>query len=157
MCRTQGAGLRHNRRMGPFVRACIVPVLLLAGGCGGTKPATVPLPQLEQAGGHMQWRGQLPCADCDGIDVQLQLVHAADGDAYRLVEVYLLGDDGVRFVERGHWRRDGDLIRIEGQGGSRRAFALQPDGSLQLSDAHGRAVPSRRRFPLRPMPTGGLP
>lgn len=156
MCRTPGTGLRHNRCMGSFVRAYLVSVLLLAG-CDGAQHATVPLPQLEQAGGRMQWRGQLPCADCDGIDVQLQLVHAADGDAYRLVEVYRLGDDGVRFVERGHWRRDGDLIRIQAQDGSRRTFALQPDRSLRLSDAHGRAVPDRVRYPLRPLSAGAPP
>lgn len=157
MCRTQGTELRHNRCMRPFLRTCIVSALVLAGGCGGAKHATVPLPQLEQAGGRMQWRGQLPCADCDGIQVLLQLERAVDGDAYRLVEVYLTGDRGVQFVERGHWRREADLIIIQGPGDSRRVFALQLDGSLRLSDAHGSAVPHHERYQLRPMPASGAP
>ncbi len=156
MCKARIAGLRHNRCMGLFERGCILTCLLLLGGCGGATPATVPLPQLEQAGGRMEWRGLLPCADCDGIQVQLQLLRAAGDDEYRMVEVYLTGDGGARFVEGGRWHRDGDLIRIAGEDGDRRTYALLPDRSLRISDARGRPLPRRERNLLRPLPPRGL-
>lgn len=156
MCKARITGLRHNRRMGPFERGYALASLLLLGGCGGAAPATVPLPQLEQAGGgRMEWRGLLPCADCEGIQVQLQLRRAAGDDEYRMVEVYLTGDGGARFVEGGRWRRDGDLIRIAGEDGDRRTYVLLPDRSLRISDARGRPLPQRERNLLRPLPPRG--
>lgn len=125
--------------------------LLLVQGCTRGPQQTVPLPALERAGGQMAWRGELPCADCDGIDTRLLLRRATDAGQYRLVETFVTGESGARFVDDGGWQRDGDLIRTRGEDGSRRVFALQPDGSLRPSSADGASLPNRETARLRPV------
>jgi uncharacterized lipoprotein NlpE involved in copper resistance len=92
------------------------------------------------------WSGVLPCADCDGIDVELELQREAGAAGrYRLVETYLGVVDAAGFEIAGEWRetpcRVGDadgLCVMLAESGQR--WFRHPDGSLQAVDADGRAL-----------------
>jgi hypothetical protein len=153
MCRLR-APMRHNSRMSlrrpPAVPTCRLPAcagLLVAAlaGCGGPSPpvAIEPLQQLADSDGRIEWHGTLACADCDGIDTQLVLLRTGSVRDYRLTEMFLVAGQGARFVEHGHWQRQADLLRLRGDHGSRRVFALLPDGRLQPRDDHGQRLPPR--------------
>lgn len=86
----------------------------------------------------------LPCADCDGIESQLVLRRAGNASDYTLSEMYLVGEQGARFVEHGQWQQQRELLRLRGDGGSVRVYALLADGRLQQRDAHGKPLRLRR-------------
>lgn len=148
--------MRHNSRMSlrrpPAVTTCRLPAcagLLVAvlAGCGGPSPpasdAAQPLQQLADSDGRIEWSGTRACADCDGIDTQLVLLRAGSVRDYHLTEMFLAAGQGARFVEHGRWQRQADLLRLRGDHGSRRVFALLPDGRLQPRDDHGQLLPPR--------------
>ena len=92
------------------------------------------------------WAGVLPCADCEGIDVVLELERESGAAGrYRLVETYLGAVDAVGFEIAGEWRenacRVGEiagscLVLLE----SGQRWFRHADGSLQAVDAEGRAL-----------------
>jgi hypothetical protein len=134
--------LRHNRRMPRLLPAC----LLLAALLPGCERATPPAPAAADAfadEGSIEWQGLLACADCEAIDTRLLLQRGGSHRDYVLTETYLAGPEGARFVEHGRWRRDQALLRLQGDDGSKRVYALLPDGRLQPRDGHGRALPPR--------------
>ena len=66
------------------------------------------------------------------------MLEQGDGrQEYVLTETYLADGGDARFAEHGRWRRMAMRLELQGDGGSRRAFALLPDGRLQPSDGHG--------------------
>jgi copper homeostasis protein (lipoprotein) len=115
-------------------------LLMALAGCGGSPPDAPALRGLSDRDGQLEWRAMLPCADCDGIASQLVLRRAGAVSAYTLTETYLIGDQGARFIERGQWRQQRDLLRLRGEGGSERVYALLADGRLQQRDAHGQPL-----------------
>lgn len=129
------------------LRLLIVPLLCIAAGCA---PGAAPLPGIEQGDGRAEWRGSRPCVDCGGIDVVLALERAGDDRRYLLVETYRAGPAGMRFVERGQWRQQADLLRLQGEQGGQRTFVLTPDGRLQSRDSRGRPLPGRDDAMLSP-------
>lgn len=116
----------------------LAPALLAA--CDRDRPPQPArsLPQLQQGNGRIHWQGLRACADCDGIQTALTLQRGAGGRNYTLIETYLAEGDGARFVETGNWRTESDLLRLQGDGGGARVFAVLPDGSLQPRDGRGR-------------------
>lgn len=130
--------------------------LLLAACClpaacdVARQPASAPLP-LDSGDGRIEWRGTLPCADCDAIEVQLMLERAGDARRYELVETYIAEDGAARFVESGEWRQRDDLVDLTGEAGVARRYAVLPDGRLQPRDARGRAFARREGDVLVPM------
>lgn len=92
------------------------------------------------------WAGVLPCADCEGIDVELELQRESGAAGrYRLVETYLGAADAVGFEIAGEWREDACRVgEIAGsclvllESGQR--WFRHADGSLQAVDAEGRAL-----------------
>jgi NlpE-like protein len=148
--------MRHNPRMKPAAspnraaRLCLVSLCAGVAACHG-HPAPAPgaspaaAPQARAV-----WHGVTPCADCDAIDAQLVLERGG-GDGYRLIESYQSGDTSTRFVEQGHWRRRDALLRLRGDAGSVRVYALQSDGSLQPRGAHGAALPGGDEAALVPV------
>ena len=88
-------------------------------------------------GRTIEWQGRRACADCDGIATRLVLAQGDGRQEYDLTETYFLGGGDTRFSEHGRWRREASLLELQGDGGSRPAFALLPDGRLQPRDGHG--------------------
>lgn len=92
------------------------------------------------------WAGVLPCADCEGIDVDLELQREAGAAGrYRLLETYLGAADNAGFEIAGEWREEGCragddagtcLVLIE----SGQRWFRHADGSLQAVDVDGRAL-----------------
>jgi uncharacterized lipoprotein NlpE involved in copper resistance len=142
----------HNPRMSPrpaSVAAHLVSWSLMAllGGCGRAPPPAAPaqvLHTLSDRDGRVEWRAMLPCADCDGIESQLVLRRAGSASDYTLSEMYLVGEQGARFVEHGQWQQQRELLRLRGDGGSVRVYVLLADGRLQQRDAHGKPLRLRR-------------
>ena len=136
--------LRHNRAMPRSLPASILLLCIALAACDAPTPASraprLQAPALDAGGGRIQWQGRLPCADCDAIDTQLLLLRNGAARNYTLTEVYQAGDGGARFVEKGQWRQERALLRLQDGAGSRRAYALLPDGRLQPRDWHGRPL-----------------
>lgn len=137
-----------------WLRPCLLLLALWLVGCDrGAAPAAPALP----ADGRIQWQGLLACADCDGIQTGLVLVRSGELRNYTLTETYLARDGGARFVEGGHWQRDRELLRLRGDAGGIRVFALLPDGRLQPRDGHGREFRPRQGDFLAPVTTRDAP
>lgn len=92
------------------------------------------------------WAGVLPCADCEGIDVALELQREAGAAGrYRLVEAYLGAADAGEFEVSGEWREEacrvgtvaGECLVLMESG---QRWFRHIDGSLQAVDAEGRAL-----------------
>lgn len=137
--------LRHNPVMlpAPLLSLLLVVSGLLAACNPARPPADVPLPQLEQDEGRVEWRGSMPCADCDGIETLLVLERRGGARRYDLVETFLAEPGGARFAESGQWRQEGGMISLEGESGALRRYALLADGRLQPRDVRGHAFPPR--------------
>jgi copper homeostasis protein (lipoprotein) len=116
---------------------CMAAFLLAA--CDVSRvPAEAPLPAISQEDGRVEWRGVLPCADCDGIETLLVLERRGQARRYDLVETFLAARDGARFAESGQWRMQGAALSLDGEGGASRHYVLLPDGRLQPQDGRGR-------------------
>jgi len=139
------------------LRPCLWLLVFWVAGCGrGTAPATT-MGQALPANGRIEWQGLLACADCDGIQTQLSLLRNGDLRSYILTETYLAEDGDARFVDAGHWQRDGDLLRLRGDAGAIHVYAVLADGRLQPRDSQGRAFTPRDDDFLEPVATTNSP
>jgi hypothetical protein len=140
------------RRLAPFLITVALATALAGctrGGESSDAPADAPaegglaaLPEYFEGA----WAGVLPCADCEGIDVVLELQRESGAAGrYRLVETYLGAVDAVGFEIAGEWREEdcgvGEvagscLVLLE----SGQRWFRHADGSLQAVDAEGRAL-----------------
>ncbi|GAB3729807.1 hypothetical protein GCM10028794_04550 [Silanimonas algicola] len=150
---------RYHRVMDTFlrrVRSFFVAVALAAAlaGCtpggapseaGADAPAEGALAALPEDFEGV-WSGVLPCADCEGIEMALELQRESGAAGrYRLVETYLGAADAVGFEIAGEWRED--TCRVGGIAGSclmllesGQRWFRHADGSLQAVDAEGRVL-----------------
>jgi hypothetical protein len=132
------------------VRLCIAWLgMCCLAGCHG-RPAAPAADAVIAPQARAEWRGRLPCADCDAIDAQLVLERGSR-DGYRLTENYRTGGTTTRFVEQGRWQRQDTLLRLRGEGGSLRVYALLPDGRLQPRGSHGATLTSADEDVLVPV------
>lgn len=141
----------------PRVAAPVSALLLavLAAGCG-REDGTAALPVLDAEPGALEWRGSLPCADCESIDTRLVLLRRDDGErVFELVEVYVALDGSMSFEERGHWRIERSMLSLEPDTGGVRRYRLVQGGALQVRDPGGRPYPGREHDLL--LPSGGHP
>lgn len=88
------------------------------------------------------YRGRLPCADCPGIDYQLNLLPER---RYKLRLKYQ--DSDAVFTSSGHWYVTADGQRLvllpQQRGGAPTQWAIRRRGrKLLLLDAHGEPLPS---------------
>ncbi len=157
-----GPALGHNRdmRMRLHLLLLSLPLLALLSGCqgpvadGGTAPV---LPPISGEAGRIEWQGLLACADCRAIDTRLQLQRDGDNRDYLLTEVFMAQDGAARFVERGQWQQQSDLLRLQGVDGGRRVYVLLRDGRLQQRDWHGRPLSRRDDDYLQPVEATSAP
>ena len=124
--------------MRPFPFLLLPAMLLALAGCDGATTADA----ARDGASAMEFRGQRPCVDCNGIESWLRLEQSGKARPYRLVENYLGADHQRQFEDEGQWQAEGDLLRLRSRGGFERMYARQPDGSLQARDAHGRPLPA---------------
>ena len=110
----------------------------MLAACGARQPAASDARFSKDA--DIQWQGIVGCADCDGIQTRLLLQQGTTGREFHLTEIYLAHDQGARFEDHGQWRRQADLLQLQGASGSLRVYALLPDGRLQPRDGHGVAL-----------------
>ena len=125
----------------PCTLCCLLA--LATAACGrhvAATDASVAATALPGQAEQIEWRGDSACVDCDGIQSDLVLQRDGPPAHYLLTERYLSGDTAVRFRDRGRWRRDRDLLRLDGSDGSARVYALLPDGRLDPRDRHGRPL-----------------
>lgn len=126
------------------MRRSAFPILLAAvllAGCDGATPpggaATTGASDMA-----MEFRGERPCADCDGIEAWLRLEQEGRDQPYRLIEHYRGGGRDRRFDDEGEWLAEGDLLRLRSRNGGERVYARMADGMLQARDARGRPLPA---------------
>ena len=141
------------RRVAAFATAVLAAAALGLSGCtrdaperttiddADATPALAPLPDAFDG----RWRGMLPCADCDGIEVDLRLVRDAAGARFTLVERYLDDAGAGEFAIEGAWGeapcpgaaepRQCVLLHETGQ-----RWLRDKDGSLQALDADGQPI-----------------
>lgn len=143
----------------PFMLA----LALLLPGCGQREAEPVAEPAPDSPGVvlapddgedfELAWQGVLPCADCEGIETRLSLRRDEAGEVFELQETYLGAEGGNVFTASGTWRLENDddsgaaIYRLGPEGGSQ-AFALQPDGSLQLLGPDGEPAADPLAFRL---------
>jgi hypothetical protein len=113
----------------------VVPLLL--AGCQRSPSDAVTHVLPADNGRSIEWQGRRACADCAGIATRLVLEQGDGRQEYELTETFVSGGGETRFAEHGRWRRQAALLELQGDTGSRRAYALLPDGRLQPSDGHG--------------------
>jgi copper homeostasis protein (lipoprotein) len=138
-------------------RPCAWLLLLSLAGCGRDQAPVAPAAKALSSDGRIEWQGLLPCADCDGSQTQLSLLRSGDLRSYTLTETYLAQDGDTRFIDNGRWRRDGQLLRLNGDSGGVHVYALLPDGRLQPRDGRGRAFLPREGDFLEPVAAGSRP
>ena len=112
-------------------------MLVLLAGCQRTPSDALTHAPSRAGGASIEWQGRRACADCAGIATRLVLQQGDGHQEYELSETFLSTGGETRFAEHGRWRRQAALLQLQGDTGSRRAYALLPDGRLQPSDGHG--------------------
>lgn len=118
--------------------ALLLPGLLVLAAC---QRPPAPADRATHDADEMTFEGERGCADCDAISTRLVLRRRADRRDYALTETFRAGGEDVRFVEQGRWLQRQALLELRGERGSRRSFALLPDGRLQPRDTRGAILP----------------
>lgn len=84
------------------------------------------------------YKGVLPCADCEGIETELEL--KAD-KTYELKETYLGKGDGKAFESKGSFQFDANntsVIKLDKTGDNRKYFVAE--GYLKALDMEGNEI-----------------
>jgi hypothetical protein len=125
----------------PFV-PFVLATALLSAGCGRDAPAAAQRAASPTFNTAMEFRGERPCVDCDGIEAWLRLEQEGEARRYRLVEHYRSGGRERQFEDAGEWQAEGDLLRLSSRTGGGRVYARLAGGALQARDAHGGPLPA---------------
>jgi len=115
---------------------------LLPAACERATPARNQGTPPAASASAMEFRGERPCTDCDGIEAWLRLEQDGKAQRYRLIERYSSGAHEREFEDQGEWIAEGELLRLRARDGGERVYARLDDGSLQARDARGRALPA---------------
>jgi copper homeostasis protein (lipoprotein) len=85
----------------------------------------------------LRWKrntGVLPCADCPGIEVTLQL---KDDNTYALEQRYQERD--ASFSHEGKWQLKDNILMLEGAGDTPEKYLVE-DGHLVMLDMEGKKI-----------------
>ncbi|WP_428943988.1 copper resistance protein NlpE N-terminal domain-containing protein [Pantoea sp. FN060301] len=118
---------------------------MLAGmltGCQGREAAIAAQPAPQAIA--QTFRGIIPCADCEGIEVTLLL---QQGGQYRLNERYL-GADNVAEPQHGRWTRTAEKLVLVSDKGEKRYFRPYEQG-LEMMDTQGHPIHSTNSYRLQ--------
>ncbi|VTR42559.1 copper resistance protein NlpE [Sphingobacterium thalpophilum] len=104
--------------MKTFVWTVGVLVALVLGGCDNPKQSVAAYKDnLQELKGRDkaeivigEYRGVMPCADCDGIET---LISLHPDNTYKYSSKYLNKSEDV-FVREGKWKLDGNIITLDG-------------------------------------------
>lgn len=109
-----------------LVALILALVTLATYSCAHQKQKTTPAaPDGHTAQTALDWQGAysgvMPCADCEGIETELQL---NKDQTYRLISHYKKGADGISDTLSGKftWQKNGNTIRLE-----RKTKDIRPD------------------------------
>lgn len=110
------------------------------GGDGRPAPVLGPLPAM--------FTGMLPCADCMGIQYQLNVLK--DG-AYMQRTTYLRSGHDASYYEIGRWELSTDLRTLVLSGGRDGStyWSLEDANTLRKLDREGRPIESKLRYELK--------
>jgi uncharacterized lipoprotein NlpE involved in copper resistance len=126
----------------PTAVQCLIAALAFAVGTWGAAAAQTPPRGERLAPFPATWIGTLPCADCPGIEITLDL--RGDG-------VFFLRRDYLErgaFDEIGRWTVAGDDLTLTGTEGEPLRFRLADTGDLRMLDREGRAIESELNYAL---------
>lgn len=93
-----------------------------------------------------QFKGVIPCADCEGIQVSLRL---QQGGRYSLTEKYL-GSDNVQMQQQGRWSRTAEKLVLVSDRGEKRYFRPIESG-FEMMDTQGNPIKSDNSYRLAPV------
>ncbi|MDN3557412.1 META domain-containing protein [Halomonas maura] len=129
-----------------FLYAYFLLTAVFLVGCAALERAGKQEPALGEL--PASFRGELPCADCEGIRYHLSLF--PDG-VYTLATAYLGPDERRRFHERGNWSLDGSHRTLTLAGGDQgpRLWRVRDADTLELLDLEGREIDSALDYRLR--------
>ena len=126
-------------------------MLLALAACDVTAPSRAPAATVPTSTSAMEFRGERPCVDCDGIQAWLRLEQEGASRRYRMIEHYRGGGRERQFADEGDWQAEDDLLRLRSRDGGERVYAHLPDGSLQARDARGQPLPAAADDVLMPV------
>ena len=125
-----------------LVESLVLATVVLLTGCEGAAPPASRGAALPASASAMEFRGERPCVDCNGIEAWLRLEQQGKAQHYRLIESYRSGERERRFEDEGEWQADGDLLRLRSRDGGERVYARLADGALEARDAQGQPLPA---------------
>ncbi len=95
--------------------------------------------------------GRIPCPDCDGIDIVLNL---KKGGLYQLRKTSIRGKTWDSVAEIGRWKYDrtNNLIVLGNRRGSLKTLQLVDRTTLRLQDVEGKKIPGDQNYELHKNP-----
>lgn len=94
------------------------------------------------------FRGTLPCADCAGIDYQLNL---RPNHTFASRMVY--EGRNTSFSDSGVWRTEGTMLVLKGKNGGTQKYAIRDANTLRQLDVNGKAIETKLNYDLKRTPT----
>ena len=86
------------------------------------------------------YAGKYACADCSGIDVQLQI---NNDSSFWLYEKYWFGKNALPFLDSGKWKLNDDKIILTGTTLSPHQYKIISDSVLEMLDGNGKEIESK--------------
>lgn len=121
-----------------IILPAIAATFMLSCNTGAPKSGSTPAPAALKQETAANWKGEIPCADCEGIAYLLQL---QPNDSFYERSVYL-GKPGDAFVDKGTWEMASDsLVTLKNIAGETRFLAFRGD-KLEMLDKDAKPINS---------------